>query len=148
MFTKRKSHTNAIVAGLGSRTFSILSVSASLKGEINITEDLRIDGNVYGDICGEGKVIIGPEGCVKGNIKSKSVELTGKIYGDIIVSDTVILRASSYYEGTITTRNIEIEAGASFFGNCRMEDGEPKEKTGGKTVSNASVGLPDQARNK
>lgn len=122
MFSKNnkigKGITSVPVAGAP----SILSVSATVTGRISIEEDLRIDGTVEGDIHGKGKVVVGPEGFVKGNIKSRSVELTGRMSGDIAVSDIVILRAASYYEGQITARNIEIESGARFYGNCKMEE--------------------------
>lgn len=108
------------------RSLSVLSGSSVVKGEINIENDMRIDGNVDGNIYSGGKVVIGLAGCVKGQITSKSVEVIGKIWGNVTVSDSVIFRASSYYEGDVITRNIEIEAGARFFGNCKMEDNEGK----------------------
>lgn len=122
------------------RSLSVLSGSAAFKGEISIADDLRIDGNVDGDINSDGKVVIGPDGCVKGKITGKSIEVIGKILGDVIVSDIVILRASSYYEGQITARNIEIEAGASFYGNCKMESENFNKKVIGdeNTISSGS----------
>ncbi|MBK5719726.1 polymer-forming cytoskeletal protein [Dysgonomonas sp. Marseille-P4677] len=124
---KSRSHKNSVIPNPALRSLSILSVSAVVKGEITIEDDLRIDGNVDGDIHSGGKVVIGPEGCVKGKITGKSVEVIGKVLGDVTVSDIVILKASSYYEGQIIARNIEIEAGASFYGNCRMEGDDKKE---------------------
>lgn len=125
MFSKSK--TKGISgSGYTSKSLSILSSSAVISGGIRLDDDLRIDGNIEGDIDSSGKVVIGPEGCVKGNIRSKSVELLGKMYGDVNVSEIVVLRTSSYYEGQIVARNIEIEAGASFFGHCKMEE-ETKE---------------------
>lgn len=127
MFSKRKNYKSPAISNPALRSLSILSASAAIRGEIVIEDDLRIDGKVDGDIRSNGKVIIGPEGYVKGKITGKSVEVIGKIIGDVIVSDIVILRTTSYYEGQITAHNIEIEAGASFFGNCRMDSEEKKE---------------------
>lgn len=137
MFNKTRSDKSPAISNPVSQSFSVLSISAAVKGEISIEDDLRIDGILEGDIYSKGKVVIGSEGCVKGKITGKSVEVIGKILGDVTVSDIVILRASCYYEGQITARNIEIEAGASFFGNCRMENEEKKEIAGdnGKVTS-------------
>lgn len=136
MFNKNRSDKSPVVSNPVLQSFSVLSVSAAVKGEINIGDDLRIDGNVDGDINSGGKVVIGSEGCVKGKITGKSVEVIGKILGDVTVSDIVILRATCYYEGQITARNIEIEAGASFFGNCTMYNEEKREVVGnGKVTS-------------
>lgn len=126
MFSKSKMDKGSTISNPALRSLSIMSASATIKGEIDIEDDLRIDGNVDGNIHSGGKVVIGPEGCVKGKIMGKSVEVIGKIFGDVTVSEIVILRTSSYYEGQIIARNIEIEAGASFFGNCRMENEDRK----------------------
>ena len=141
MFSKSKIEKNSVIHNPALRSLSVLSGSATVKGEINIDDDLRIDGNVDGDINSGGKVVIGPEGCVKGRITGKSVEVTGKIWGDVTVSDIVILRASCYYEGQITARNIEIEAGASFYGNCRMEGETPKGFPENKALPNGSTAI-------
>ncbi|MFT4223058.1 bactofilin family protein [Dysgonomonas sp.] len=138
MFGKRKIDKKSPINNPALRSLSVLSGSAAVKGEISIDDDLRIDGNVDGDINSGGKVVIGPDGCVKGKITGKSIEVIGKISGDITVSDIVILRASSYYEGQITARNIEIEAGASFYGNCRMEGDDFKNN---KTVPNDGTSI-------
>lgn len=134
MFSKNKIDKGSAISNPALRSLSILSGSAAVKGEIVIEDDLRIDGNVDGDIHSGGKVVVGPEGCVKGKIVGKSVEVIGKIFGDVIVTDIVTLRASCFYEGQITARNIEIEAGASFFGNCKMEK-EQESPVNSKTVS-------------
>lgn len=110
------------------RTYSVLSQGLTVSGEINTKDDLRIDGNVDGNIYCEGKVIIGPTGCVTGNIESESIELMGKVNGNIIVHDIIMLKSSSYYDGDITAVSIDIEAGANFFGNCRMSDSVKSEQ--------------------
>lgn len=137
MFNKTRSDKSPAISNPVSQSFSVLSISAAVKGEISIEDDLRIDGILEGDIYSKGKVVIGSEGCVKGKITGKSVEVIGKILGDVTVSDIVILRASCYYEGQITARNIEIESGACFFGNCRMENEEKRAVAGdnGKVIS-------------
>ena len=109
------------------RSHSVLSHAVSITGQINTKDDLRIDGSVEGNITCEGKVIIGPKGRVKGNIESQSIELMGQITGDIIVYDIVRLKSTSYFKGEITAVNIEIEAGANFYGNCKMSDKQKNE---------------------
>lgn len=107
---------------LEDRTYSVLSQGLTFSGEINTKDDLRVDGTVDGNIYCKGKVIVGPTGCITGNIESDSIELMGKVHGNIIVHDIIMLKSSSYYDGDITAVSIDIEAGANFFGNCRMKD--------------------------
>lgn len=101
---------------------SILSPTVVVKGEISVVDDLRIDGTVEGNITSQGRVIIGPNGCVNGNIESASIELMGRINGDVIVHDIFILKSTSFFKGEVNTVNIEIEPGAHFFGNCKMKE--------------------------
>lgn len=129
MFNK-KAKTETILAD---RTYSVLSQGLTLSGEINTKDDLRIDGTVDGNIHCEGKVIVGPTGCVTGNIESESIELMGRVNGNIVVHDIIMLKSSSYYDGDITAVSIDIEAGANFFGNCRMSD-IPKPKAEPKPI--------------
>ena len=140
MLGKNRTERNSLINNPALRSLSVLSSSSTVKGEISIDDDLRIDGNVDGDINSGGKVVIGPDGCVKGKITGKSVEVIGKILGDVKVADIVILRASSHYEGQITTRSIEIEAAPTFYGSCKMEgDGINKDN---KSVPIDSIAAP------
>lgn len=128
MFSKRSNNVDTMSSSAPSeRTHSVLSHAVTITGQINTKDDLRIDGCVEGNITCEGKVIIGPKGKVKGNIESQSIELMGQITGDIIVYDIVRLKSTSYFKGEITAVNIEIEAGANFYGNCKMSDKQRNE---------------------
>lgn len=109
------------------RTHSVLSPTVVITGEIVAKEDLRIDGNVKGNINCEGKIIIGPKGCVVGNIECNCIELMGQINGDVLVHDIFILRATSHFKGEVNTANLEIEPGAHFFGNCKMKEDKQEE---------------------
>ncbi|MFV0312331.1 MAG: polymer-forming cytoskeletal protein [Dysgonomonas sp.] len=120
MFNKRNNMSGIVSTASLDKTHSVLSQSTMFSGEINSKGDLRIDGSIEGNINCEGKIIIGPDGRVNGNIKSSSIELMGKINGDVIAYDIVRLKSSSYFKGEITALNLEIEAGANFFGTCKM----------------------------
>lgn len=121
MFSKKNNSTSVMMSTASKdKNHSLVSQSTIFSGEINSKDDLRIDGSLEGNISCEGKVIIGPEGSVTGNIRSQSIELMGTINGDVMVYDIVRLKASSYFKGEITAVNLEIEAGANFFGTCKM----------------------------
>lgn len=120
MFSRKNNASVMLSPASKDKNHSLLSQSSTFSGEISSKDDLRIDGCLEGNISCEGKVIIGPDGSVTGNIRSQSIELMGTINGDIIVYDIVRLKSSSYFKGEITAVNLEIEAGANFFGTCKM----------------------------
>lgn len=99
---------------------SILTDCTTIKGAINTENNLRIDGNIEGDVTCKGKIIIGSTGCVAGDIKCSNIEILGKVTGNIICSDLFILRTSGCLIGDIKTKNIEVETGAQLDGRCSV----------------------------
>jgi cytoskeletal protein CcmA (bactofilin family) len=91
---------------------NVLATGTNIKGNISSEEDFRIDGSIDGNISCEGKIIIGQNGLVLGNIISTNIEVFGQIKGNIICKDTLILRSTSKLTGDIKMQVIEIEPGA------------------------------------
>ncbi|MDR3338728.1 MAG: polymer-forming cytoskeletal protein [Candidatus Symbiothrix sp.] len=97
-----------------------LSAGTFVKGNIKAEEDFRIDGKLEGDIECSGKVIIGPQAEIIGNIKCPNIDLMGIINGNITILETASLKASVRFTGEIVAKHIEIESGAAFNGACKM----------------------------
>lgn len=102
---------------------NVLASGTSLIGNIYSEEDFRIDGTIEGNIVSKGKIIVGPQSSITGNIECVNVELHGRLAGDIACSGTVILRNSANLTGNIETQSLEIEPGALFWGTCSMVKG-------------------------
>ena len=47
---------------------NVLATGSKIKGNISADSDFRIDGEVEGDIACSGKVVIGPQGTLRGNL--------------------------------------------------------------------------------
>lgn len=93
---------------------------AVIEGNITTSTSLRLDGTVKGNLKCEGKLVLGAEGRVEGEIHSVNAEIEGKIIGDLYVSELLYLKNTSVIEGNIVTPKIIIENGAAFNGNCTM----------------------------
>lgn len=113
---------NKEIVPISSGTHNILTAGTKLKGEINSEEDFRVDGTIEGNITCCGKIIVGQNGFVDGNIECVHIDVYGRISGNINCKDTAILRATSYLQGEIKTQIIEIEPNAKFVGSCSMAD--------------------------
>ncbi len=94
-------------------------------GDIRTNGEIRIDGQLEGNLDAKGKVVIGPTGGVKGQISCKNCDVQGKIEGKIEVGQLLSLKNSSKITGDIITHQLGIEPGARFDGNCKM-NGEPQ----------------------
>jgi cytoskeletal protein CcmA (bactofilin family) len=104
-----------------SNTHNAITTGTYIIGEIKTKEDIRIDGKIEGNIECAGKVIIGPNAEITGNIYCINAELMGKIRGNIEVKETVTLKSQVYFAGEIITKYLDIESGAVFNGGCTMK---------------------------
>lgn len=99
---------------------NVLSSGTVLTGNLVTQDDIRLDGVIEGNIISQGKIIIGNNGHVSGDVECQNLDLLGKISGNVICQDTILLRATANLIGDITTQIIEIEPGARFTGSCKM----------------------------
>jgi cytoskeletal protein CcmA (bactofilin family) len=97
----------------------IFSIGVTVTGEIQSKDDLRIDGNITGNICCDGKVVVGESGIVTGNITCAVLELFGSICGDVRVSGLFSLHESSQFKGEAYAADLEIEPKARFIGTSK-----------------------------
>ena len=98
-----------------------LASGTTVKGNIQAEMDFRLDGHVEGDIACNGKIVIGPQGKVVGNIQAANAEIHGEVNGTLKISEKLILKSTGSIIGDVTTRTLEIEPNGSFNGQCSMQ---------------------------
>jgi cytoskeletal protein CcmA (bactofilin family) len=118
MITKKKKEIPSV--------YGIISVGVTLTGDLQSKDDLRIDGNIQGNIYCDGKIVIGDSGYVTGNISCSSLELFGRIHGDVRVSGLFSLHESSEFRGEAAVVDLEIEPKARFIGTSKILNIEEK----------------------
>ncbi len=93
---------------------------STITGEFKSTSNIRIDGNLKGNLITTGKLVLGVTGRIEGDVTCENAEIEGKISGKVSVRQLLSLKASSKVEGDIFTDKISIEPGAVFTGTCNM----------------------------
>ena len=91
-----------------------------IKGEIESNGDIRIDGRVEGVLKSNGKVVLGQNGSIEGEMYCKQADLSGRINGKMVVEELASLKSTSRIEGELATKQLFIEIGAIFIGKCEM----------------------------
>ncbi len=105
---------------------------AKIIGELITDSSIRIDGEVQGNITCAGKVLLGENAVIQGNLNCNEADIEGRITGDLKIETLLVLREKAKVEGDITTSKIEIHQGAIFLGSCAMDGGKIKSKAGSK----------------
>jgi len=108
---------------------SVISKALKITGQLESTEDIRIDGEVNGDVRAVS-VTVGNNAKVKGNVYGDTVELAGTVEGKI-EAKKVVLGGTARMTGDVVHQDIRIESGAFIDGRLKPEFGKTTSKTNG-----------------
>jgi len=101
--------------------------SVVIKGELNGSEDLTIEGQVEGKIeLKEHALTIGPNGKIKAQVFAKSVIVLGEVHGNVTASEKVDIRDGGSVDGDIVSPRVAIAEGAHFRGSVDMQRKGPQ----------------------
>jgi cytoskeletal protein CcmA (bactofilin family) len=96
--------------------------SVVIKGELNGSEDLTIEGQVEGTIQLRDHVLtIGPNGRIKAQVFAKAVIVLGEVHGNVTASEKVDIRDNGSVDGDIVSPRMAIAEGAHFRGSVDMQ---------------------------
>ncbi|MGZ8583033.1 MAG: bactofilin family protein [Actinomycetota bacterium] len=115
---------------------TIVGAGARLEGNVVSAGNLRIDGQVNGQINADGDVTLSPQSQVEADIRAQNVSVGGKFKGNLIVKGKAHLARGGRIEGNITSKTLVVEEGGIFHGQSIMD--------GGSTAP-AQQGRPEQA---
>ena len=116
--------------------------SVVIKGELNGSEDLTIEGQVEGKIeLRQNVLTIGANGKIKAQVFAKSVIILGEVTGNVSASDKVDIRDNGSVDGDITAPRVAIAEGAHFRGSIDMQRAGAN-KAGDKPAENKTEQKP------
>jgi cytoskeletal protein CcmA (bactofilin family) len=89
-------------------------------GEIQASNDIRIDGGLSGKLDCKGRVIIGPQGKVDGDIICFNAIIEGTFKGNLQVKELLTVKETGVIHGDVITDKLMIQTGAVFNVTCSM----------------------------
>jgi len=116
------------------KVINLIAKGTKITGDIISEGDIRIDGELKGNITCKGRLVVGNSGNITGEIKCNTSEISGAVKGKISISELLALKATSKVTGDIATGKLSIEPGAVFSGSCKMgsetkpDENRPSEK--------------------
>ena len=99
---------------------NMIGAGTVITGDIYSKGDIRVDGTLKGSIITEGKVVLGREGIIEGDIECRDADISGTIKAKITVSQLLSLKTSAKLNGDIVSNKLSIEPGSEFTGSCSM----------------------------
>jgi len=99
---------------------NVIAKETNIKGDIEATGNIRIEGAVEGVVKSKSKIVIGESAYIKGNLFSTEAEISGKIEGQVTCTEILYLKKSALVSGDIITKKLVVENGATFNGKCQM----------------------------
>lgn len=104
---------------------ALLGPGTRFEGTLVFEDPIRIEGEVVGEIRGEGLLVVAGEARILGNVSVGAlVALGGTIEGKVRARDAVELHAQAYMKGDIMSPRLFIEEGARFEGRLSTATGD------------------------
>lgn len=105
---------------------TIIGKETEIKGTINSSGAIRIDGRVEGEIHHRGDLVVGEGGIVWAHIKARNVTIAGEVKGNVEAEGRLEIVATGRLFGDIKVENLVIGDGAIFRGMSEMKSGDDK----------------------
>lgn len=98
----------------------VLAAGSIVEGNVKISSNLRLEGEIKGDLACNGKLVLARSAAVHGNIICSELLSDGKIQGNVVAKSFVSLSETATLHGDIQCSQLHIEKGAIFNGKCTM----------------------------
>ena len=123
--TKTDQSTKSTTMTNVSNSINSLVQGTRVEGKVSADNDIRIDGEIIGNLTCKAKVIIGPTGKIEGDVSCQNALIEGVFEGSLRVEETLNVRETSRISGDISTNKLIVQSGAIFNVECTM--GKKKE---------------------
>lgn len=115
MFSKNPAQTpRAGASSMRGSTFSVLGADTAIKGDVNASTDLHVDGRIEGDVTCTS-LVQGETSEIVGAIKAETARFSGTVRGTIDARELVILKSARIH-GDVHYDALTIEQGAQVDG--------------------------------
>ena len=98
----------------------VLSSGVSIKGSVKFKSELVIDGDVEGSIDSGGRLTVGKNARIRGEVRTRSVLVYGTIEGNVIAGERCELHSGCTLKGDIEAPRLVVDEDATFLGSARI----------------------------
>ena len=106
--------------------YTTINEDVEIEGTLKTHDNVRIGGNLKGQINSSGVVWISKGAEIEGNIKAHGLIVEGYVHGNVQCTGKVELRPGGRIKGDIACASIAISKGCSLQGKVEMVEGKLK----------------------
>lgn len=125
---RRKTNSSIEVTRLS----SLISTGVAVVGDVLVTDGVRVDGHVTGNVVSKpqskGLLVLSEKGRIEGGVRVHDAVINGTILGDVEVDHFLELQASARITGNIRYRNLQMECGARVDGRLECANADATER--------------------
>ena len=115
------------------RLSSLIAPGVEILGDVVITDGLRVDGCVEGNVrCKpgtQGLLVLSDKGSIRGGVQVHDAVVNGTICGDLEVARFLELQAGARVTGNITYRQLRMDCGATVDGKLERITGAAADRS-------------------
>lgn len=97
---------------------TIVGPGSVIRGELKISGFIRIDGDIDGNLDVSGRVIVGENARIRGDVFSQLITIGGVIQGDVVAPESVTILSTGMVLGSVLTKKLQIEDTVILNGKC------------------------------
>lgn len=107
----------------GSKNLTLIAEGVKVEGKIFSPGSVRVDGKVKGDISAANDIVIGKEGDIEANIKTRDAIIAGSFKGKMKASGEVEITATGKFIGNLSQKDalLTIARGGLFKGESVID---------------------------
>lgn len=102
---------------------TFISEDCCIKGELEITGDILLNGVIDGQLKSNGTITVGATGKLHGFLSASRVEIAGSVEGNLECNELHI-EQSGVLQGDVICTMIDIDKGGQFFGQRHSQIAE------------------------
>ena len=116
-----------------SRLSSLIAAGVEIVGDVIVTDGVRIDGQVVGNVFARadarGLLVLSEKGRIEGSVHVHDAVINGTICGDIEVENFIELQPNAHVTGTIKYRALQMACGARVEGRLEFVTDRAEERS-------------------
>lgn len=112
---------------------SVLAPNLTVKGNVDFEGAARIEGQVQGNVTGQGRLTVDRSGKVLGDVMAAEVMIQGTVQGNVTAADRLEIAGTAQIAGDVKAMQLVVAQGAKILGRIDIDSESMKLPSNGRS---------------